>query len=297
MIKENAPIVLFVYKRPRHTRQIVEALKKNELAGESDLFIYSDGPKNAHDQDKVKEVRNYIRTITGFKEISIIERKENWGLAESIIDGVTNIVNTYGKIIVLEDDIKTAKGFLKFMNEVLELYSANDKVFGVSGFKYPSNTKIDENTYFLPIGSSWGWGTWKNKWDCFKSNAKELKDEIDEQGLSSKMNFNGYPFYEMLENQVSGKVDSWAIRFYASFLLEGGYFLFPNKSLVQNIGFDESASHTKGNSVIFSKVETEADYVGVNKRKVVINKSIAQSVRLNPTKIKRFISKIKRTLQ
>jgi GT2 family glycosyltransferase len=118
-MKKQAPIALFVYNRPWHTRQTVEALKKNELASESELFIYSDAPKNGKAKEKVKEVREYIKTIDGFKKVTIIERENNWGLADSIIDGVTKIVNEYGKIIVLEDDLVTSPYFLKFMNEAL----------------------------------------------------------------------------------------------------------------------------------------------------------------------------------
>ena len=111
------PIVLFVYNRPWHTQQTIEALQKNDLASESELFIYSDAAKTEQDSLKVNEVRNYVHAIGGFKKITIIEREENWGLADSIIDGVTSIVNQYGKIIVLEDDLETSPFFLRFMNE------------------------------------------------------------------------------------------------------------------------------------------------------------------------------------
>ena len=100
-----APIVLFTYNRPWHTRQTIEALQKNHLASESVIFIFSDGPKTKEDEPKVEEVRKFLKTIQGFKQIEIIEREKNWGLAKNIIDGVTKVVNEYGKVIVLEDDI------------------------------------------------------------------------------------------------------------------------------------------------------------------------------------------------
>ena len=137
-----APIVLFVYNRPWHTQQTVEALQKNKLASESELFIYSDDAKNDDARVSVDEVRKYIDNITGFKKITVIKRDKNWGLASSIIDGVTKIVNKYGRIIVLEDDLVTSPYFLKFMNDSLEVYEKRNDVFSVTGFNYPKSIFI-----------------------------------------------------------------------------------------------------------------------------------------------------------
>ena len=145
MINQLSPIVLFVYNRPWHTQQTVEALQKNELAKESELFIYSDAAKSKEAEKSVNEVRKYIQTIIGFKKVIIIKREKNWGLADSIIDGVTKIVNEYGKIIVLEDDLVTSPYFLKFMNEALVFYKDKEKVWHISGWNYPIETnKLDD---------------------------------------------------------------------------------------------------------------------------------------------------------
>lgn len=236
-----APIVLFVYNRPVHTLKTLEAINSNIMAKDSELFIYSDGPKNQSDIEKVNEVRKIIRE-TWCKKVSIIESQENKGLAGSVIDGVSEIVNKHNKVIVLEDDIVTSKYFLKFMNEALELYKFHEKVFGISGHIHKLNIKLPE-TFFLRKASSWGWGTWKNAWDQFEKDGNQLKNEIEKKDLVELFNFGGKDFHNMLKQQINSSINSWAIRFYASSFLNNGLFLYPKFSLVNNIGFDGSGVH------------------------------------------------------
>lgn len=240
-----APIVLFVYNRPNHTLQTLESLKNNELANDSSLYVFCDGPKKDSSKEnakKIEEVRAVIHQKKWCKEVIIKERPSNMGLANSVIDAVTEITNEFGRAIVLEDDIITGKFFLKFMNEALETYKNIANIYGISGYCYFDNLEPN-SSYLLPIGSSWGWATWNDKWNCFEKNASSLLKDIDKLGLRKEFDFGGYPFYSMLKENCQGKNDSWAIRFYASFFLKSGYFLFPNKSLVQNIGFDYSGTH------------------------------------------------------
>lgn len=238
-----APIVLFVYNRLDHTVQTIKALQKNKLADESDLFIYSDAAKSEVDIEKVDEVRKFINSIAGFKNISIIERDENFGLANSIIDGVTNIVNKYGKIIVLEDDIITSPLFLEYINNVLDVYENEDDVSSVSGYMFPIEFPQNE-FYFLPMISSWGWGTWKKSWDIFEPNGQKLLKIIQDRGEKKAFNLdNTYPYLKMLKNQIKGKNNSWAIRWNASLFVSKKLSVWPSKSLVDNIGFDGSGTH------------------------------------------------------
>ena len=237
-----APIVLFVYNRPWHTQQTVEALQKNKLASESELFIYSDDAKNDDARVSVDEVRKYIDNITGFKKITVIKRDKNWGLANSIIDGVTKIVNEYGRIIVLEDDLVTSPYFLKFMNEGLTMYENEDKVASIHGYIYP----IDNlpNTFFIKGADCWGWATWKRAWDVFEPNGQKILDELKSRRLEKEADFNNsYGFTQMLKDQIKGKNNSWAVRWYMSAFLKDMLTLYPGKSYVQNIGNDDSGTH------------------------------------------------------
>ena len=245
-----APIVLFVYNRPWHTQQTIDALQKNELAQESELFIYADAAKNENGKESVNEVRRYIETIEGFKKVTIIKREENWGLADSIIDGVTSIVNRYGKIIVLEDDLVTSSYFLKFMNEALEMYKNEEKVASIHGYIYPIEGLSD--SFFIRGADCWGWATWKRAWDIFEEDGAKLLLQINNRGVQNEIDFNGsYPYVKMLRNQIKGTNNSWAIRWYISTFLKDMLTLYPGQSYIQNIGNDNSGTHC-GSSDCFS---------------------------------------------
>ncbi|KJJ38205.1 hypothetical protein [Aequorivita vladivostokensis] len=276
-----APIILFVYNRPWHTEQTLEALSINLLADQSVLYIFSDGPKkdaSPVDLTKIEEVRGVIRKKHWCKEIIIKERDQNLGLAESVIKGVTEVIEKHGRVIVLEDDILTGTYFLKFMNDALELYENESQVFGVSGYSYPSITKIEEPTYFLPIGSSWSYATWADRWKKVNFDSRQLKTAIDANQLKSKINFGNYPYYEMLEDQIKSKNDSWAIRFYASMFLNKGFFLFPNKSLVRNIGFDNSGIHCKTDN-FFSIININNNEIKVEPLALTLNNKLVALVK------------------
>jgi len=252
-----APIVVFVYNRPWHTKKTVEALKKNKLAKESKLFIFSDGAKNKEAEKEVKKVRAYIKIITGFKSIKIIKRKENFGLAKSTIQGVTKVVNKYGKIIVLDDDLVTSKYFLKFMNEALNLYEKENKVVSIDGYLYPVKNKMPE-TFFIKGTDCWGWATWKRAWDLFEINGQKLLSKLKARKLEKEFDINGsYPFTKMLKDQIKGKNDSWAIRWRASAFLKDKLTLHPGLSLVQNIGFDSSGTNCPSSDLFKAKISNK----------------------------------------
>jgi hypothetical protein len=239
----QAPIVLFVYNRPKLTRQTVEALRRNMLSDKSDLIIFSDGPKDSIDIKSVQEVRKYINTIDGFKTVTVIERETNVGLAPSIIDGVTKVCNENGRVIVLEDDLITSPYFLLYMNQALETYKDVHQVISIHGYIYPVSTKLPE-IFFIKGADCWGWATWKRGWVLFENDGKKLLKEISGKRLVKEFNFNNsYDYTKMLRNQIKGKNDSWAIRWYASAFLRDKLTLYPGSSLVQNIGIGDSATH------------------------------------------------------
>ncbi|MFN7085987.1 MAG: glycosyltransferase family 2 protein [Burkholderiales bacterium] len=238
-----APVALFAYDRPSHLRQAVEALLDNPEARESRLVVFSDGPRNERSRKAVTEVRLYARQITGFASVDIIEREENWGLARSIIDGVSSMCARYGRVIVLEDDIVTSRHFLRFMNDALDLYQNDERVISIHGYQYPVNSALPE-TFFLKGADCWGWATWKRGWDLFEPDGRILLQELRARELAQRFDFDGaYPYTRMLENQISGKNDSWAIRWHASAFLKGKLTLYPGRSLVRNIGLDGSGTH------------------------------------------------------
>lgn len=244
MIQDTAPVLLFCYKRCRHLLQSVSALQKNLLAEQSELYIFSDGAKNTFDEPAVSEVRSYLKTIKGFKKIYIIESPVNKGLANSIIEGVSQIFEKYDKVIVLEDDLVTSYNFLSFMNQALKFYEHRD-VFSIAGFSFPIVGLDSSSVYFTKRASSWGWATWKNRWEKIDWQVKDFSGTMGSTRQRREFNKMGSDLSGMLEKQMQGKIDSWAIRWCYHQFRQQLYTVYPALSKVCNIGFDEEATNTK----------------------------------------------------
>jgi len=241
-----APIVIFVYNRPWHTKQTIESLQKNLYADESELFIFSDGPKNALDYERVKKVRTYLNSLNNFKKINIQESETNKGLANSVIDGVSQVIGEYDRAIVLEDDLLSAPGFIKFMNEALKFYEENDQIFSISGYSFPLDIpeEYKNDVYILPRASTWGWGSWKNRWQTFDWNLADFNEFIQNKTLQADFNKGGEDLTPMLKAQVYGYIDSWGIRWSYAHYKNKSFCLYPVKSKLNNIGADKSGTHT-----------------------------------------------------
>lgn len=238
---ELAPIALFAYNRPLHTRNTLEALARNGLAAESDLFVFSDAPKRPEAAASVREVRSYLATIRGFKSVTIVERQENFGLSRSIIEGVTGLCERYGRVIVLEDDLVVSVHFLEYMNLALARYEHDAAVMQIAGYMFPVDLPLSEDALFLPFISSWGWATWRRAWVHFDPHALGYERLRADPALRWRFDLNGsYSYFKMLTAQQQGRVDSWAIRWYLSVFLRDGLALYPKKTLVNNAGFDGS---------------------------------------------------------
>lgn len=241
-----APILLFVYNRPEHVRQCIASLQANELAAQSPLFIYSDAAKTPESREGVEQTRQFIRDIDGFASVTIIEREQNWGLARSIIDGVTTQVNHFGRVIVMEDDLIAAPYFLQFMNDALETYKDEPRVGHIQGCDFTQDTSLPD-TFLIKWTGSWGWGTWDRAWKLFNPNGKELLQQLEERNLTHRFDFNStYGYTRMLRRQIEGKNNSWAIRWNASLFLSDILSLNAGRSLIRNTGFDGSGTNCGG---------------------------------------------------
>jgi hypothetical protein len=239
-----APIALFVYNRPDHTRRTLAYLQKNVLADESRLFVFSDAAKTAADKDKVDEVRQLIKDVSGFKSVKITERKENMGLARSVIDGVTRLVNEYGKVIVFEDDLLSSPFTLQYFNEALSKYADEEKLMHIGAYMYPLKDKNLPQTFVFRAATSWGWATWARAWKTFEPDIDVLMAQFDQQKINRFSIEGTMNFWNQMLGFKAGKNDSWAIRWYASIFLKGGQALHPSRSLIQNIGNDGSGIHS-----------------------------------------------------
>jgi len=260
-MKKLSPIVLFTYLRFEKLQQTITELSKNFLASNSDLIIYSDGPKNSQDQKKINQIRTYLKTVEGFKSIVIHESPFNLGLSKSIIFGVSETIKKYKKVIVLEDDLIVSRNFLCFMNEAIDKYINIKEVYSISGYSILKINKVDSfDGYFLNRSWSWGWAIWEDRWDLIDWQLKFLKISNNfNKKLPQKLNTMGDDLPRMFNSCFEGYSDSWYIRFLINQYQMNGLTIYPIISKVLNNGFDEFATHNKGLDIRF-KTQLDKSY-------------------------------------
>lgn len=260
-----APIVIFTYKRLDTLQHTIDTLKQCDLIDESEVIIFSDGPKGEHDFEQVATIRQYLKQLTCFKSITLHFSETNKALANSIIDGVTAVINKNGKVIVLEDDLQLSKNFLVYMNQALEKYENVADVFSISGYnipiKLPYQYKYD--VYFTPRASSWGWATWIDRWEEIDWKVSDYTDFRTNKKMVKEFNNGGSDLAGMLKRQMEGKINSWAIRWcYHQFKVKK-FTAYPVISKIQNIGFSDQAT----NSNVYNRYKTNLD--NSNKRNFI----------------------------
>jgi hypothetical protein len=244
-----APVALFVYARPEHTRRVLQALRANSLAQQTELFIFSDAPKKPELSERVRLVREVIsHEAHGFRKVSVVSREKNFGLARSIITGASDLLRQHGRLIVLEDDLVTSPHFLRFMNDCLGHFDQDKRIYSVSGFGHPSSampalTDYPHDVYLTVRNSSWGWATWADRWQNIDWDVKDYPRFKRNWLQRWRFNRGGDDMAEMLDMQMSGIIDSWAIRFSYAQFRAGAYSVTPKFSYVSNEGFDGSGMH------------------------------------------------------
>lgn len=276
MDKDLAPVVLFAYNRPQHLNRTLTALKENDLAKGSELFIYCDGLKshtNRTEFDLVQETRRVAEKDQWCGKVNLIFRDKNLGLAENITSGVTEVVSKYGKVIVLEDDVETSTHFLSFMNRALELYSDEESVMHISGYWFPVKPRYNyflRDYFFYQSSTCWGWATWSRAWKFYTNDSRKLKSQLYHAGLWSKFTFNHESnFGEQLDKNISGEISTWAVKWQGVLYLRDGLALHPKKSYTRNIGNDSSGVHSGTNAIFDWKNLNDKALIG----KVPVKKS------------------------
>ena len=278
-MEELAPIILFVYARPDHTKKMIESLKDNKLADKSEVWIFSDNAKRDNAIERVEKVREYIHKIEKsnyFKKVHIVEAKENKGLAKSVIEGVSEIIKKAKKAIVVEDDLILSNNFIEYMNDALNFYENDNRIWSISGYNVPINIPktYKEDVYLGYRGCSWGWATWENRWKMVDWNVSDY--DIFKRSFKRRrlLNRGGDDMAQMLDMQMNGKIDSWAIRWCYEQSKRNMYTIYPVKSLVYNEGLDGTGTHsgiTSDFSVIISNEKRNM------KKDIEVNKEISRN--------------------
>jgi hypothetical protein len=246
-----APIILFVYNRPDMVEQTLNGLANNGLASQSELFIFSDGPKVNADPDqiqKINSVRRLIRSRKWCNNVVIVERETNIGLAQSVMDGVTEVLDKYDRVIVVEDDVELSPYFLDYMNDALEAYKDDERILTVGSWNYFAPLDAFESDHFLfRYPDSIAWATYKRSWMLFEKDAKEALQKL--QRMKKMSAFNGDNsaryFEEMLRMQIAGQINSWAIRWTATAIIHDKLTVLPRMTMSKHLGFGAEATHEK----------------------------------------------------
>lgn len=244
---KRAPLALFVYNRPKELSITLKYLKRNVLINNTDVLIFSDGPKETkEDILNVEKVRKLINTCK-IKIKKKIFLKKNKGSKKNIIDGLNFVFKSYNKVIVLEDDIITSKYFLSFMNNSLEFIKNKKKIWHIGAWNYPIKiSKQDKNKVILNNQMHcWGWATYKKNWKKINLNSNNLIKRFNRKSIRDFTLDHKLNTWSQLIRNHKGKLKSWAIFWYASIYLNRASCLTPLISYTKNVGFGNKATNTK----------------------------------------------------
>lgn len=247
----NAPVIVFAYNRPAHLQKTLHALAQNDGAGQTDVFVFIDGPKTQQGKAVQNEVLRVAKCFEGsFQSLAVTVSSKNKGLASSVISGVSEVMAQCGRAIVVEDDAVSARGFLCFMNSALDFYRDDPTVWSVGGYTVPVSLPADYRCGVIKTqrASSYAWATWADRWNAVDWSVGTYGSF--RKNLSERRRFNrwGNDRAGMLDSQMRGEIDSWAIRFDYAMFRRGMFNIVPAHSLIQTIGHDGSGTHSKGDS-------------------------------------------------
>lgn len=241
--RDLAPVALFAFNRPEHTRKTLAAIASNALASATDLFIFVDGPRNEEDVAQIREVCAIADAVKSFRSLTLVRQDVNKGLAQSIVEGINRVLEEHDKIIVMEDDIVTSPAFLNYMNNSLSRFEDEKKVWHICGYNEPTGGRDTRKTYFSRLMNCWGWGTWRDRWQHFEKNPDKLLTEFTPDMIQRFDLEIGEKFWFQVLANADGRMNTWAIFWYAAIFKQDGLCLNPQVTFVTNIGFDGSGVH------------------------------------------------------
>jgi len=261
MSESQAPIAIFAFNRPNHLANCLQSLERCVGLENSEGTIFIDGARNDQEADVVSSSVGVALKFASKYKFRVEARQENFGLAKSITSGIDEMFSLSSKLIVIEDDLILAKGFLDFMNKGLSRYENNSGVASISGYQYPIEREL-HTSVFLRGADCWGWATWKDRWEQTSFSGKELLNQIRTKKLANEFNLEGSNNYvDLLEKQILGEINSWAILWHASMFVQNRLSLYPPYSLVSNEGGDGLGTHFGNNQLYSQKISDEMDFL------------------------------------
>lgn len=242
-IQSCAPVVVFAYNRPLHLSKTIQVLSECDLASQTPVIVYLDGPRDKFDEEKQSEIRHFLLSVQGFFSFDVRDRDENVGLTRNVTSGVTEVMQQYGRAIILEDDILVSKNFLNYMNDALEFYADKPAVWHISAWNFPINDDDLPSTFLWRAAIGWGWATWQDRWQHYTRQPKKLLESWNQKQIQEFNLYGSYDFWEQVKKNVKGEIHTWAVFWYATIFQHNGLCLSPSRALTSNIGFDGSGTH------------------------------------------------------
>lgn len=259
-----SPICLFVYKRFKTTKLMIESLLQCPECAESELYVFMDEARNDDEAEQVEKVRELFVDLRGFKTIHAYPARMNKGMAKSIIDGVTTVLNEHDSVIVIEDDLVVSPDFLTFMNSAIEAYRDRSDIWSISGYTpdiEELKNRPSQGVFLVPRAQCWGWATWSDRWETVDWEVSDYNRLVNSRKLREEFNKGGDDLFRTLEMERRERIESWAVRWAYSASKQNKWTVNPMLSKVQNIGLKSSQSHVgwhderhnvelKGNSTV-----------------------------------------------
>ncbi len=266
----KAPLVIFAYNREDKLRECIGSLSEADGHDETEVFVFADGAKGEQDRAGVEGVGRFLEELckeNGFKELTVVKRPRNMGLAENVISGVSEVISKHGRVIVVEDDLTVTGDFLDFMNEALDYYEDDEKIWSVTGLSEPlkSLSGYGHDIYYSYRASSTGWGTWSDRWETVDWDMKRYEEVLSDKGLRKRFERGGRDMTRILKDQKMGLVDSWSIRWCLAQSLQDKYTVYPTHSFIHNSGYDSSGTNSPKPSVMNENPHTYGDPVKLEK--------------------------------
>jgi hypothetical protein len=248
-MKQLAPIVVFAYRRKKKLQNLINSLLKNNESKNTLIYFFQDSYKDLDDKNDVARVKKYISGVEGFKKKIIISRKKNIGLSNNLISGINFIFKKHNKAIFLEDDLVVSVNFIKFMNQALDKYCKNKKVWHINAWSFDLKENLDRDMFFSRHMNCWGWATWKNRWDKFQNNPERFI-KIFNKEMINEFNFNNQiDNWSQIIRNYRKEISTWAIFWYATIFINNGLCLSFNPSLTKYDGFDLDSTYSDPHSL------------------------------------------------
>lgn len=237
----NLPVLILAFNRPDLLKEQLEFLGEHNC---SNLYISLDGPRlnRPEDNELVSSCIRIAKMHVPEDRLNIFE--SNQGCRLGVAGGIDWFFQKESSGLILEDDVRFDPFLLEFISDSLLRYEFDFEVGSISGFSPLELTQHEckgANSYFHPYFSSWGWATWKSRWDNYSLESSKWEDFVSFKNMPSiEKSFWNSKFVSVFNNSL----DTWDYQFILTNFKFGWRTLVPRFNLVSNVGFRPDGTHT-----------------------------------------------------